>query len=221
MKLSSTGAIKYPDHWPAKEYYIRESNLEKSIVLGFSRLINNKAGESEIDKYISKHPILLTAILDFNNTGHHAAWVIPKQAIRSHISKEIPGLIPDFIVGGKNSFGITWYIVELKGSQHNLFAKSKGNIFLGSVANRGICQILEYMHFCNKSQATLRDVMKFNEFVSADAFLFIGRSEETENTRKKDLKSALNNINSHLQIRSYDALLNCCERILLSNEKSA
>lgn len=217
MKLSSIKNVHYSESWPAREYYIHELTLDKKVVSDFRDLIEKKASETEIDKYISKHPVLLTAILDFNNTGHHAAWVIPKQSIRPRISKETSGLIPDFIIGGKNSFGITWYIVELKGSEHKLFSKKGGNLLLSSVANRGVCQILEYMHFCNKSQAILRDVMKFSEFVSADAFLFIGRSEETESMREKDLKSALNNINKNLQIRSYDALLNRCEKIVSNN----
>jgi len=62
----------------------------------------------------------------------------------------------------------------------------------------------------------LRDTLKLFEFVSAEAFVFVGRESETDNPREKALKSAINNISANLQIRSYDALLRSCERILSS-----
>ena len=225
MKLSNLTKLpieeRYPEDWPPVEYFVHESRLEPAVVEGFRALVEDCEGERKIDSYLTKHPVLLTSVLDLKNTGHHAAWVVPKKSIRPHVSQEMPGLIPDFLVGGRNSFGITWYVVELKGAQHKLFTESKGSIYLSSTANKGMCQVLEYMHFCNSAQAMLRDVLKLNDFVSAEGFLFIGRETETEAERKKDLKSAINNINSHLQIRSFDALLRCCDRILGSCQKMA
>lgn len=126
---------RYPEDWPPVEYFVHESSLDPEVVAGFRSLIENCAGERKIDAYLTKHPVLLTSVLDLKNTGHHAAWVVPKKAIRSHVSKDVPGLIPDFLVGGKNSFGITWYVVELKGAQHKLFAESNGFVYLSSTAN--------------------------------------------------------------------------------------
>lgn len=220
MRLSEIAKIpleqRYPKDWPPFEYHVHESSIQSDVVQGLRELVEENAGERALDTYISKHPVLLTALLDFNNTGHHAAWVVPKKAIRSKISKDVPGLIPDFLVGGKNSYGITWYVVELKGAEHSLFTKSGGSLYLSSAANRGLCQVLEYMHFCNTSQSYLRDTLRLSGFVSADAFIFIGREAETVAQREMDLKSAINTINAHLQIRSYDALLRCCDRILNS-----
>lgn len=225
MKLSNLTETQtekqYPENWPPQEYFIHESRLEAAVVKGFRALIENCEGERKIDSYLTKHPVLLTSILDLKNTGHHAAWVVPKKSIRPHVCNEMPGLIPDFLVGGKNSFGITWYVVELKGAKHKLFVESKGAIYLSSTANKGLCQVLEYMHFCNSAQAMLRNVLKLHGFVSAEGFLFIGRDAETEAGRKRDLKSAINNINSRLQIRSFDALLRCCDRILGSYQRNA
>ncbi|MDX8399796.1 MAG: DUF4263 domain-containing protein [Gallionellaceae bacterium] len=208
---------RYPEDWPPLEYYIHESSLQPAVVLEFRALVEQNAGERALDRYITKHPVLLTALLDFKNTGNHAAWVVPKKAIRSKISTEVPGLIPDFLVGGKNSFGITWYVVELKGAEHPIFTNSGGGLSLSKQANRGLCQVLEYMNFCNTAQGYLRDTLKLHGFESAEAFLFIGRESETSEPQKRELKSAFNKINAHLQIRSYDALLRCCDRILGSN----
>lgn len=222
MKLIELAKIpleqRYPKDWPPFEYYVHESSIQPEVVEGLRKLVMSNAGERQLDDYISQHRVLLTALLDFKNTGNHAAWVVPKKAIRSKISADIPGLIPDFLVGGKNSFGITWYVVELKGAGHNLFTKSGGNLYLSNTANRGLCQVLEYMHFCNSSQSYLRDSLKLVGFVSAEAFVFIGREAETDNPREMALKSAVNNINAHLQVRSYDALLRCCEKILSSHQ---
>lgn len=220
MKLSKLNMIpldnRYPKDWPPKEYYVHESSIQSEMVEGLRLLVNNNAGERKLDAYISKYPVLLTALLDFKNTGHHAAWVVPKKAIRSKISDDTPGLIPDFLVGGKNSFGIRWYVVELKGAEHRLFTKSGGKLYLSNSANRGLCQVLEYMHFCNTRQTYLRDTLKLLGFDSAEAFVFIGRESETDSQREMELKSAINNINAHLEIRSYDALLRCCEKLINS-----
>ena len=220
MKLSDFVEKPYPENWPPKEYYVPESALKAVDVEGLRVLVEQNAGEKKLDAYISEHPILLTALLDFDNTGHHAAWVVPKKAIRSKISSEMPGLIPDFLVGGKNSFSITWYVVELKGAEHSLFTKSGNGLCLSSVANRGLCQVLEYMHYCNTAQAKLRDELKLHGFSSPKAFVFIGRKTDTVTQRAVDLKTALNTMNNRLQIRSYDALLKCCERILGSNPEA-
>ncbi|MDH5652878.1 MAG: DUF4263 domain-containing protein [Gammaproteobacteria bacterium] len=209
---------RYPKDWPPYEYFVHETQITPEIVQELKSLVEKKSSETEIDKFITKNPVILTSVLDFNNTGHHGAWVIPKKTIRQNISGEIPGLIPDFIVGGRNSSGTTWYVVELKGANHSLFTTSSNKLCLSSVANKGLCQILEYMHFCNKSQSYLREVLKLSEFVSAKGFLFIGESSETEDERKKDLKSSLNNMNKDLQIRSYNALFMHCDRILNSIE---
>jgi len=205
---------RYPEDYPPYEFYMHEKEITENVVNGLKELIERCAAEKEIDKYITNNPVLLTSILDFNNTGHHAAWVIPKKVIRQNISNNIPGLIPDFLVGGKNSFGITWHVVELKGANETLFINSGKKLYLSGIANRGLCQVLEYMHFCNKAQSNLRENLKLKNFISANGFLIIGRSTETDDERKKDLKASLNIMNSNLQIRSYDALINCCNRIL-------
>ncbi len=209
---------RYPNEWPPIEYYMHETDITPDMVEKLKSLVESNSTETEIDKHITNNPVLLTSILDFNNTGHHAAWVIPKKLIRQNISEGVPGLIPDFLVGGRNSFGITWYVVELKGANHSLFNYSSNKLCLSSTANKGLCQVLEYMHFCNKSQSYLRDTLKLSEFVSAKGFLFVGRSSETAQERKKDLKASLNIMNKDLQIRSYDALFKCCDRILGSNK---
>ena len=208
---------RYPGDWPPIEYYVHETQITHAMTDGLDSLVNQSASETQIDKYLSENPVLLTSILDINNTGHHAAWVIPKKKIRAKVGDDVPGLIPDFLVGGKNSFGITWYVVELKGANHALFTKSGAKIYLSSTANMGICQLVEYMHFCNLSQSFLRETMKLTAFTDAKGFLFIGRSSETNDQRSKDLKSGLNTLYKNIQIRSYDSLVRMCRNFSMIN----
>ncbi|WP_404471948.1 DUF4263 domain-containing protein [Vreelandella venusta] len=217
--LSDQFPDSYPEEWPPYEYYLSESKITREDFLGLKELVENNSGETDIDRYITERPQLLLSVLDMKNTGHHAAWVIPKQQIKPHVSSEMRGLIPDFLVGGKNSFGVTWYIVELKGANHKLFSMAGGSVKLSDVANKGFCQSLIYMQFCNSSQHMLREVLKLKGFDKANSFLIVGRAAETNTERERMLKSAVNNFSESLSIRSYDSFLSSCERIVDSNSR--
>ena len=204
----------YPESWPPKEYFMHESKITKSQIDELKSLINDNAGERDVDSFITRNPVVLTIPLDFASTGHHGAWIIPKRSIRSKISNDTPGLIPDFIVGGRNSGGFTWMIVELKGINTSLFTTSHNKVYFSSEANRGICQLLEYIDFCSKSQAHIRDILKLKDFREPNGFLIIGKEDEFRDSRKKELKAAWNrSIKNTIYIKSYDALLRSCTRI--------
>jgi len=204
----------YPEYWPPKEYFMHESKITKSQIDELESLIKNNTGEREVDSFITRNPVVLTIPLDFASTGHHGAWIIPKKSIRSKISNDIPGLIPDFIVGGKNSDGFTWMIVELKGIKNSLFTVSHDKVYFSKEANRGICQLLEYLDFCGKSQSHIRDILKLNDFREPNGFLIIGKEDEFNDSRKRELKASWNrSIKNTIHIRSYDALLRTCKRI--------
>lgn len=203
----------YPKDWPPEEYFVHESMVSKRQIKKLTEFIESKRGETEIDDFIKKNPVVLTMVLDFLSTGHHGAWVIPKKIIRSKVSVNIPGLIPDFIVGGRSSSGFAWVVVELKGIKDNLFTVKKNNLSFNSIANRGICQLLEYIDFCGKAQSHIRDILKLTDFREPKGFLIIGTEDEFDNERKKDLKAAWNRNVEKLYIRSYSALLRSGERM--------
>jgi hypothetical protein len=209
----------YPRDWPPKEYFVHESMVTKRQIKKLKELIENKSGETEIDDFIRRHPVVLTMLLDFLSTGHHGAWVIPKKIIRSKVSANMPGLIPDFIVGGRSSSGFAWVVFELKGIKDNLFTVKKNNLSFTSFANRGICQLLDYIDFCGKAQSYIRDILKLTDFREPKGFLIIGTEDELDNERKKDLKAAWNRNVSKLHIRSYSALLRSGERMYNSYHK--
>jgi len=144
---------------------------------------------------------------------------VPKAAIRSGIHGTVQGMIPDFLVGGESSNGITWLVVELKGAGAKLFSGSGGasKLRFSSDANRGICQALEYIDYCARAQAHLRDEMQLAGLREPAACLIMGREQEVAPERLRDLKAAWNRrMGSAVSIRSYDSLLRVATRLVES-----
>jgi len=202
---------------PPEQFYMHESMVSREQIRGLQRLVEDAAGERDIDAFISANPQLLTLPLDFARTGHHGAWVVPKAAIRSGIPGTIQGLIPDFLVGGESSDGISWIVVELKGAAARLFSRSGETVRFSPDANRGICQTLEYIDYCGRAQAHLRDEMQLAGLREPTAYLILGREEELEVQRLRDLKAAWNRrMGGAIAIRSYDSLLRAATRLVES-----
>jgi hypothetical protein len=80
----------YDPGWPPEEYYVHESLVTKEQIDHLRILVDRRAGEREIDAFITANLVVLTILLDFYRTGHQGAWVVPKKTIRSRVSKGIP-----------------------------------------------------------------------------------------------------------------------------------
>jgi Domain of unknown function (DUF4263) len=187
------------------ETFITEKQIKE-----FEELIEKDASETSIHDFLIDNPEIFTAILDSYRTGNHAAVVIPKQAIRPRIQTEsLRGLVPDFIIGGKNSDGWNWWVVELKGPGQTLFSQSETETYFNSEINKGICQLLEYIDYCSEQQSNLRDAFKLEGFREPNGILIAGReSELTADKKKENLKGAWNRVVfGKLEIRTYDSIL--------------
>jgi hypothetical protein len=132
------------------------------------------------------------------------------------LAQRVPGLVPDFIIGGRSSLGFQWMVVELKGADENVFSKNGRDISLSRTASRGVCQLLEYIDFCAKSQANIRDSLNLTDFREPTGLLVVGTQAESSDPRKRDLKAAWNRAKGSLQIRSYNAFLRACENVFES-----
>lgn len=147
-------------------------------------------------------------ILKVESTGHHGFWVIPKLAIKSRAHNSSPGLIPDYLIGGKSSDGFTWHVIELKGANERIFNKRNNKLALSNIANEGFCQLTNYIDFCSKTQTNLRENFQLTDFREPKGTLIIGRSKELEDDKQKQgLKSAINRYGSYIKIRTYDSLI--------------
>ena len=200
-------------------YGTHQRFLTKKQAKGFEKLLNRNASETEIDNYLTKNPVIFTSALHNFRTGHHGTIVIPKQSIRPKIkTTQQRGLIPDFIIGGDSSSGWEWWVVELKGTQQNTFTKKDNDIYFNSEINKGICQLLEYIDFCNENQANLRDNFNLENFREPGGILISGREDEFSDEGKRRMKSAWNRAtHGKLEIRTYDWILRNLNHMLELN----
>lgn len=140
------------------------------------------------------------------STGHHMSWIFPKEQIRPS-SDPVGGLIPDYLMAGANSNGVDWFVLELKGADKRAFNKAGKRVSLSGDANKGVCQLLNYIDLASRDQAYLRDGLALSGFREPRGILLIGTDDETEDLQVRNFKGAWNRINSRVQIRSYNSLL--------------
>lgn len=139
------------------------------------------------------------------STGHHHAWVIPKKTIKTKIYPKDKGQIPDFLMAGKDSDGINWFLVELKGADTKIFSETNGKRYFSSQMNQGINQLIDYLNICDEDQAYLRDRHKLEGFSNPNGILIIGREKELEsNEGKQKLKKFWNSSLNRINIRTFD-----------------
>lgn len=210
----------YRDDWPPKEYHVDSHQVTKDQLNSFCELIQASAPETELDKFLRNNLSVFASCLSFASIGHHGTWIIPQQQIRPPQIPVLPGLIPDYIVGGKNSDGFFWYVVELKGANEKIFSGTDPQLYFSSVANKGICQLLGYIDYCSEVQSYLRDTLRLTGFREPRGLMLIGKEEEyTENPHRNRLKAAWNRVNrGKLEIRTYSGLIREVEYKIASIE---
>lgn len=210
MKIVPANLLEYPKHFPPSDWHVEPKQVEAAVSQAFSCLLNKPdCTETEADTFLKSNPALLGQCLNFTNFGHHGTWVIPQKLVDPGANTIKKGKKPDYILGGKNSDGFHWCVVELKGPADKLFKRTNGGeIGFSSTANEGICQLIQYIDYCSANQSFMRDHFKLNEFREPRGFLVIGREAELEDEQLQQLRSAWNRISGgRLMIRSYDALL--------------
>ncbi len=209
MILKNTEDIPYPDGWPPEEFFVSHTSVTRKQLDQFELLLENNASETELDKFLRNNPSVLANSLRPLSTGHHGVWVISQQTIRPSMSATHKGLIPDFIVGGRNSGGFSWFVMELKGADREMLNEKNNYLYFSPTANHAIGQVIEYIDYCASAQSFLRDTMHLTEFREPKGLIIIGRqSEFSKNARREKFKSAWNRFMGHkIEIRTYDAIL--------------
>jgi hypothetical protein len=173
-------------------------------------LVHSKAGETDIHKFLEANRSVFSFALYAFQTGHHGNYVFSKQQILPKIQGVSKGLIPDFIIGGENSDGLQWWIIELKGADENIFTEEQNtDIKFSSTANSAVFQLLRYIDTCSEIQSQLRDSFKMTSFREPNGLIIMGTEDEfKENSNKQKMKAAWNRLHpKKLEIRTYDWLL--------------
>lgn len=193
----------------------------QSVTLGeYARLIElvDAGSETRIHAYLEAHPHFWRHFLSTYRTGHHNFVVVSKQQISPHIPGVRHGQIPDFIIGGKNSDGWSWYVIELKSPNQKLFSGSGGKSRLSNIANGGVLQMMAYRNFCGEYQGVMRDLFKLEEFSEPTAVLLIDRARTFElSEEQRRLKRSWNRAATFAEIRTYDSLLSALHLELLTS----
>ncbi|HEX8351122.1 MAG TPA: Shedu anti-phage system protein SduA domain-containing protein [Hymenobacter sp.] len=201
---------KQKHEWPDSKKKLDKHTATFEQLKEFRYLVRNKADETSIHTFLDSNNVIFYFALKDYSTGHHGLWVYSQQEIQPRIkSTKTKGMIPDFIIGGENSDGHQWFVVELKGANENIFRSySDESLGLSSVANKGICQLIEYTDVCSKNQSHFRDSFRMRDFGVPKGILLIGTEDELKDSRKQNLKRSLNqNFNKNFEIRTYDWLL--------------
>lgn len=209
--ISNDEEIPYPKDFPREEFLIKNVKIDSKKFEDFKSLIENEANERDVDKFIKENPQILIPILFSNRVlNSFGFWFLPKQMIKPKVGNN-KGMIPDFILGGENSDGFSWTVIELKSPKDEIFKKDKNNnlYYFSSAANKGVFQLIEYVDCCEEEQAFLRDSFNLNDFRKPNGILLIGREFEfSKSKRKKKIKAAWNRINDkYIEIRTYDWLI--------------
>jgi hypothetical protein len=155
----------WPDKWPKKENStIWHDDVTQEQCAGLESLVNAKAGEQVIEKYFRDNKEVLELTVQMFPTGNHMSWIFPKKKIRSASFDPTGGLIPDYLLAEANSGGVEWFMLELKGADKRAFAKSGKRVWLSADANKGVCQLLNYIDWASRDQAYLRDSLGLTGF---------------------------------------------------------
>jgi hypothetical protein len=142
-------------------------------------------------------------------TGYDGAWVISKQLIRSSMSANENGLIPDFIVGGCNPCCFSWFVLEFKGADQQMLSESNNYLHFSSTVNMTIGQVVEYIDYCASAQSFLRESLCLTDFTGVKGLIIVEReSELSDDPRREKFRSAWNRFMGHrIEILTYDAIL--------------
>ena len=127
---------EYPDYYPPEGCFKPYWRVTQPELEDFADLLDTGGSETEADQFLRAHPSILSAVPGFTMTGGHGGWVIPQQDVRPLQSALIHGLRPDYIVGGKNSDGFAWFVVELKGPDDPVFVEKDGRLAFSAPAHR-------------------------------------------------------------------------------------
>ena len=196
----------YSPDWPAEEFYVNQGAVTAEQYDRLRGLIESGASETEVEAFFNNNQSALALVLTFFQTGHHASWIIPKQIIRARLSDTSPGLIPDYLIAGANSDGVTWWVLEVKSPGARIFAGTDSAKTLSTEANRGLLQLLEYIDVCAENQAYLRDAAGLKGLRKPKGLLLIGTDTEMTDVRNRKRRAAWNRVNSSFQIRTYSSL---------------
>jgi hypothetical protein len=118
----------WPWDWPPKANSVNQHDVSPDQYYCLRELLERTVGEREIEGFLSKDLEVLSLVM--TSTGHHQSWVFPKEEIRPPSERIGGGLIPDYLLAGAGSFGVDWFVLELKGPDKRAFTKTGNSVVI-------------------------------------------------------------------------------------------
>jgi hypothetical protein len=199
----------YPGQWPPLTFQVSPDVVRPLQEKALHVLVDKRASVMAVNTFLRSHPELLAACLNLTSFGRDGTWIVPQKAILAPQSPIGHGLKPEFLVGGKNTDGFSWFVVELKGVRDGLFAASGRSLRLSTNANSGLIQLLGYISYCSIVQAYLRETLHLTGFREPQGFLIVGSEVELEESAERRVaRQALNHaLAGRVQVCTFEALL--------------
>jgi hypothetical protein len=206
MKIGNYSIFdQWPGDWPTQDNHVLPGKVTVQQYDELRDLLTRRAGEREIEEYLTRNREALAMVIWMFPTGHHMSWIFPKPPMRVSAG-DVGGLIPDYLLAGASSLGVQYFVLELKGADKNAFVREGKRVYLSPDASKGVCQLVNYLDVAARDQAYLRDTVGFKQFREPTGVLLIGTDAESEDVGKRDFKAAWNRMNPKVQIRSYSAV---------------
>lgn len=209
---------RHPEPVPGMKTAPSHVSIPDAAVKELRRLISDRKGETAAHKVLLKYPSLLPLLME--KITRSGTWYVSKPQICPPLIDGKKGKIPDFLLAGEDSYGLHWYLIELKSPTDLLFSRT-GEAF-SPAANKGLNQLARYQRYAEKHQGGLRDMLGIKDFVTPRGVLVIGNELETiDNKEKEQMKAFWNESIIDIDIMSYSRLLRSAEEVVREKKKYA
>ncbi len=109
LSTARRGLHHFADAWVRPHMKVSEDLRNE-----YNSLLVESTDERPLQRFLSENPHLLTKCI---KPGHHGALCIPQPRLGSEY-------IPDFIIGGFDSAGVWWYLIELESPRKSMFNRN-------------------------------------------------------------------------------------------------
>ncbi len=195
---------------PLGEFLVNHREITAELVRDFEACLDSAEAEAPLQKFLESHPHILVQSL-----GGSARFVLPQARLGAQF-------VPDFVLGEHYSYGYDWVLVELESPTVPLFTQA-GDPRAG--LTHAIRQIQEWRAWLQRNQnyasrprsesgLGLTDIT-----AQATGLIIMGRRELVDSSTN-DLRRQMV-VDTGIQIRTYDFLLEAAQRAIGGDEPAA
>jgi hypothetical protein len=177
--------------------FIAVDPISEDDIAELESVIASAEDEMPIQKFLGDNGHLITALL-----GGPLRYCLPQKRLGGEY-------VPDFIIGGVDSLGVRWVLIELETPRSGIYLKD--GLQLDEKARKGVSQILSWRNWLSSNIAYARGRRSddglglFDIREKTEAVVLVGRRSrmpETKDAQRHEYRQS-----SNIRIHSYDWLL--------------